>query len=48
MIEEMVVIKEMLTKEMIDAGAELLKRLDEANLDVQAALWVYLWESNRW
>ncbi|MBI1926342.1 AAA family ATPase [Candidatus Poribacteria bacterium] len=48
MVEEVVVMKEVLTKEMIDGGAELLQRLDEANLDVQVALWAYLWESNRW
>ncbi|MCZ6677855.1 MAG: hypothetical protein O7E52_11460 [Candidatus Poribacteria bacterium] len=43
-----VVLKEPLTQEMIDAGANVLQHLDEVNLDVQAALWVYLWESNRW
>ena len=48
MVEEVVVMKEVLTKEMIDAGCEFLQRLDEGNLNIQAALWVYLWESNRW
>ena len=43
-----VVVKEPLTKEMIDGGVELLRRLDEANSDVQAVLWLYRSEANRW
>jgi hypothetical protein len=43
-----VLVKEPLTQEMIDAGAELLRRLDDANFDVQAALWLYRSEVNRW
>ncbi len=45
---EEVVVKEMLTKEMIEAGADLMHRLDIAHLDVEASLWLYLSESNIW
>ena len=53
MVQEMVVIekiiaKEPLTKEMIDAGANVLRYLNKANFDVQAALWIYRLESNSW
>ena len=53
MAEEVVVIekviaKEPLTKEMIDAGANVLRHLNKANVDVQAALWIYRLESNSW
>ena len=46
MAEEVVVIekiiaKEPLTQEMIDAGANVLRHLNKANFDVQAALWIY-------
>ena len=53
MAEEVVVIekviaKEPLTKEMIDAGANVLRHLNKADFDVQAALWIYRLESNSW
>lgn len=53
MAEEVVVIekviaKEPLTKEMIEAGANVLRHLNKANLDVRAALWIYRLESNSW
>ena len=53
MAEEVVVIekviaKEPLTKEMIDAGANVLRHLNKANLDVRAALWIYRLESKSW
>ena len=53
MAEEVVVIekiiaKEPLTQEMIDAGANVLRHLNKANFDVQAALWIYRLESNSW
>lgn len=53
MAEEVVVIeriiaKEPLTKEMIDAGANVLRHLNEANFDVRAALWIYRLERNYW
>ena len=53
MVQEVVVIekviaKKPLTKEMIDAGANVLCHLNKANFDVQAALWIYRLESNSW
>lgn len=47
MVKEMVV-KESLSREMIDAGAELTRLLDESRLLVDAALWFYLSENNYW
>ncbi len=47
MVTEMVV-KEALTEEMISAGAELVRRLDQARLGVSGALWLYETESNDW
>ena len=39
---EETVVKEMLTQEMIQAGAEITRRLDEAHLEVRASLWLYI------
>ncbi len=47
MVDELVV-KESLTNEMIDAGAELISRLDAAGFDLNAALWLYMEEPNAW
>ena len=43
-----VVVKEALTPEMIDAGAELTRRLDEVGFDLVASFWLYTSESNQW
>jgi hypothetical protein len=45
---EETVVKEILTQEMIQAGAALTHRLDEAHLDVRAALWWYIPDKNLW
>ena len=45
---EETVVKEILTQEMIQAGAELTRRLDEAHLEVRAALWLYMPDKNLW
>lgn len=37
-----------LTEKQIDAGEELLKRLDKAKVHVDAALWFYFLESQDW
>ncbi len=42
------VVKESLSTEMISAGSELIRRLDEAGFDVSAAFWFYDQESNVW
>ena len=47
MVTEMVV-KESLSGEMISAGAELTRRLDEARFIVSASLWLYMPDSNTW
>lgn len=47
MADEMVV-KESLTNEMIDAGAELIRRLDAASFELNAGLWLYMEEPNSW
>lgn len=47
MVTEMVV-KEALSDQMISAGAELIRRLDEAGLVVSAALWFFDADSNYW
>ena len=47
MVEE-TVVKEMLTQEMVQAGAELTHRLDEAHLEVCASFWLYMPDKNLW
>ncbi len=42
------VVKEPLTKEMIDRGADLAKRLDENNFAASAALWFFNLDSGSW
>jgi hypothetical protein len=41
-------VKEPLTGEMIKAGAELTRRLDEANWPVVASFWSFVPEQNQW
>ena len=43
-----IVVKESLTSEMIDAGAELIRRLDDAGFKLNAGLWLYMEEPNAW
>lgn len=43
-----VVVKESLSSEMISAGAELTRRLDDARFIVSASLWFYIHETNTW
>ena len=45
---EETVVKEALTQEMIQIGAELTRRLDEAHLEVRASLWLYMPDKNLW
>lgn len=45
---EETVVKECLTEEMIKAGADLIRRLDEAHLKVNASFWLYLADMNVW
>lgn len=41
-------VKPMLTDDMIAVGAELVRRLDEKDLDLRAALWWYSVEDGAW
>ena len=43
-----VVVRQNLSEEMISAGAELTRRLDEAQFIVSASLWLYVPETNAW
>ena len=43
-----VVVKEALTPQMIDAGADLTRRLDEDGFELVASFWLYTSESNEW
>jgi hypothetical protein len=47
MVTEMVV-KESLSNEMISAGLELIRRLDDSGFDVSTAFWLYETDSNAW
>ena len=42
------VVKETLTNEMKEAGAELIRRLDAAGFELNAGLWLYMEEPNAW
>ena len=41
-------VKQTLTKEMIDEGASILKKVDAEKLEVTAAFWFYLESSDVW
>lgn len=45
---ENTVVKDQLTEAMIDAGAEVTRKLDETGLRSSAALWLFLTENNEW
>ena len=43
-----ILVKESLSEQMISAGSDLIRRLDEAGLRVTGALWFYEADSNDW
>ena len=43
-----ILVKESLSEQMISAGSNLIRRLDEAGLKVSGALWFYETDSNDW
>ena len=43
-----ILVKESLSEQMIFAGSDLIRRLDEAGLKVSGALWFYETDSNDW
>lgn len=45
---ENAVVKEQLTSAMVDAGAELVRKLDEMGISTTAALWLFELEVNEW
>jgi hypothetical protein len=45
---EEVVVRQMLTNEMIERGAELTRQLDCAPIEVIASFWLYISESEKW
>jgi hypothetical protein len=45
---ENTVVKEQLTDEMIEAGAQLTQKLDELGLPVSVAMWFFLSDINEW
>ncbi|MCH8061110.1 MAG: hypothetical protein IH861_01245 [Chloroflexi bacterium] len=45
---EEIVVKESLTNEMMEAGAELIRRLDAAGFELNAGFWLYMEEPNSW
>jgi len=42
------VVKEQLTKEMIEAGAHLTQKLDESGLPIPVAMWFFMPDINEW
>jgi len=47
MVEDILVI-ENLTEQMMTAGSQLVKRLDDTSADVAAAFWLYSSENRSW
>jgi hypothetical protein len=45
---ENIVVKDQLTNEMIEAGADLTRKLDELGVPIDAALWFFSPEINEW
>ncbi len=48
MAEETLVIKEPLTNEMIELGAQLVQKLDEMQVPIPVAMWLFDSEINAW
>lgn len=45
---DVLLLKETLSETQLRQGRELLNKLDESNFPVEAAYWVFLWETNNW
>ena len=43
-----VLVTEMLSEQMIKAGAKLVERLDAANAEIKSAFWLFLSEEKTW
>jgi hypothetical protein len=47
-MDKELVVREVLSEQMIGAGAKLIERLDQSESNVQAALWLFLPEEKIW
>jgi hypothetical protein len=47
-VAENTVVKDQLTDAMVEAGAELTRKLDESGMLTSAALWLFMPEINEW
>jgi hypothetical protein len=47
-MDKELVVREVLSEQMIDAGAKLVERLDQSESNVQAALWLFLPDEKTW
>jgi hypothetical protein len=47
-VAENTVVKEQLSAEMIESGAQLIAKLDTMGLPIEAALWLFDTEINEW
>ncbi|MBI1986922.1 MAG: hypothetical protein HYS70_01065 [Nitrospinae bacterium] len=47
-MDKELVVREILSEQMIDAGKKLIERLDESQVNVQAAFWLYLPDDKTW
>ena len=47
-MDKELVVREVLSEQMVDAGAKLVERLDQSESNVQAALWLFLPEEKTW
>lgn len=43
-----ILVTEVLSKNMINSGAELIRRLDKSNSEVKTALWLFFPEEKSW
>ena len=46
--DTVVVLKEQLTDEMVEAGAQLTQKLVDMGLPISVAMWFFVTESNQW
>ena len=47
-MDKELIVREVLSEQMIGAGAKLIERLDQSESNVQAALWLFLPEEKIW
>lgn len=47
-MDKELVVRELVSDQMIEAGKTLIERLDESNSDVRAAFWMFFPDEKRW